>query len=240
MSLESDTFDFIERCGEHVSVGLVLSDLLSNVRRFGFEHLILSGVPVGGDPLEPLVDLNGWPHAWFERYSSRNYAAVDGVCRYCAVTTRPFFWSDVPERLRRSPASARISGEAAEFGLVSGYVVPAFSRFHWQSVLSLASPYRRHELSKRELAAINLMAGIAVGTVESIRERASKQKHLSRREKETLRWAARGKSADEIACILSISVPTVRKHLQRSRETYGVTSTLGAVAEALRRRHISL
>lgn len=240
MSLETETFDFIERCQTHKSSRLLLDDLLSCVRNFSFEHLILSGVPVGNEPPEPLVELNGWPQGWFDRYTNQNYASVDAVCRYCAATRRPFFWSDVPERLRDSVGSKRVAREAADFGLVNGFVVPAYSRVHWQTVVSFASPLQRLDLSDRELSAITLMSMVAIGSVEAMRCPRDDDKLLSRREKEVLLWAARGRTADEIASILFISVTTVRKHLQNVRQAFSVSTTLGAVAEALRRRQIVL
>ncbi|GLQ77999.1 autoinducer-binding protein [Mesorhizobium huakuii] len=236
--MEATAFDFVERCQGHKTPKQVLDDLLFSVGRFGFEHLILSGVPVGDDALEPLVELNGWPKSWFRRYSSQNYARVDAVCRYCKEAPYSFFWSDVPERLRDCPKSKRVASEAAEFGLVSGYVVLASSRLHWQTVVSFASPFERIDLSKRELIAITVMSLIAVSSVEALRSMQKDSKLLSPREKEVLLWAARGRTAEEIANILSISVTTVRKHLQQARRTFGVSTTMGAVAEALRLRQV--
>ncbi|TIX52819.1 MAG: autoinducer-binding protein, partial [Mesorhizobium sp.] len=46
--IDSDVFDFVERCRKHTATGPLLSDLLETVRNLGFEHLILSGVPLGG------------------------------------------------------------------------------------------------------------------------------------------------------------------------------------------------
>ncbi|MER8757900.1 hypothetical protein NKH69_19800 [Mesorhizobium sp. M0976] len=56
-------FDFVERCRKHTATGPLLGDLLETVRNLGFEHLILSGVPLGGQKLAPMVELNGWPPA---------------------------------------------------------------------------------------------------------------------------------------------------------------------------------
>ena len=40
----------------------------NKVRGDGFEHLMSSGVPLGGQKLSPMVELNGRPAASFERY----------------------------------------------------------------------------------------------------------------------------------------------------------------------------
>jgi hypothetical protein len=80
LGIEAGTFGFIERCGVHGNSKELLDDLLRTVKSFGFEHLILSGVPLGGQKLAPMVELNGWPSGWFERYVKQEHAAVDGVC----------------------------------------------------------------------------------------------------------------------------------------------------------------
>ncbi|MGX5851510.1 hypothetical protein ACWGTO_31220 [Mesorhizobium sp. PL10] len=39
--IDSDVFDFVERCRMHTATGPLLDDLLETVRNLGFEHLIL-------------------------------------------------------------------------------------------------------------------------------------------------------------------------------------------------------
>lgn len=240
MSIEQDMFDYIDRCPSHRSTAPMLNDLMSIARRTGFEHLIFSGIPMPGEALEPLVELNGWPPGWFERYVEGNYADIDGVCRFSRATVQPFFWHEVPERYYITAQASRVVGEAADFGLRSGYVVPAYSRRHWHALLSFASCADRLELSRRERIAFNLMAMVTIGCVEDLRSREDGERLLSRREREVLQWAAMGKTAEEIGDALSISTATVRKHLQHVRESYGVSSTLAAVALALQRKHITL
>jgi DNA-binding CsgD family transcriptional regulator len=53
---------------------------------------------------------------------------------------------------------------------------------------------------------------------------------LSEREREVLRWVARGKANGEIATALYISEATVRKHLQNAYRKLDVTSRTAAVA----------
>jgi pimeloyl-ACP methyl ester carboxylesterase/DNA-binding CsgD family transcriptional regulator len=53
---------------------------------------------------------------------------------------------------------------------------------------------------------------------------------LSSREREVLRWVARGKPNAEIATALYVSESTVRKHLQNAYRKLGVTSRTAAVA----------
>ncbi|MBP1858404.1 helix-turn-helix transcriptional regulator [Rhizobium herbae] len=239
MTIEVETFEFVERCRTHRTTDALLADLLHAVRKVGFEHLIVSGVPAGSEELEPLVELNGWPDGWFQRYVERRYADVDGVCRHSRTAIQPFYWQDVPERLSASASSRLVANEATDFGLMSGYVVPSYSRRHWQALVSFASPARQLRLSRRELTAVNLMSMMTVRCVENLRHPDVLEIVLTPREQEILTWAAMDKTADEIADILRISTATVRKHLQNIRRTYGVSSTLGAVAVAMHRAHIA-
>lgn len=240
MTIEQDMFDFVDRCPSYRSTRPMLADLMQNARKIGFEHFIFSGIPLPGEDLAPLVELNGWPQGWLERYVEGNYPDIDGVCRYSRQTVRPFFWHEVPERFFGNAKARQVASEAREFGLRSGYIVPAYSRRHWHALISFASPEKTLALGRRERIALNLMSMMAIGCFEALRDEEEKGSMLSPREREVLLWAAMGRTADEIADILSISTATVRKHLQNVREAYGVSSTLAAVALALQRRHITL
>lgn len=238
MTIEANTFDFIERCENYRTPKALLDDLLACVRQFGFQHLILSGVPVGKQSLEPLIELNGWPEGWLERYVDQGHADVDGVCLHAARSAHPFFWHDLPPPFRDSDASRRVAGEATEFGINSGYLVPMTSRRHWQAALSLASSARRCDISIREQSSINLMSVFAVSAVEALLFPEQNEAPLSLREREVLSWTAAGKSAWETSRILTISSRTVDKHLAAVRGKYGVRTTLQAVVEGIRRREI--
>ncbi|MGO3130286.1 MAG: response regulator transcription factor [Alcaligenes sp.] len=56
---------------------------------------------------------------------------------------------------------------------------------------------------------------------------------LSSREKEVLRWAADGKTSDEISSILDISVATVKFHTRNAAEKLGTYNRTAAVARAV-------
>jgi LuxR family transcriptional regulator len=55
---------------------------------------------------------------------------------------------------------------------------------------------------------------------------------LSMRERECLGWAARGKTAEDIACILDRSVETIRIHLKRACTKLDALNRVHAVAKA--------
>ncbi|WP_235911942.1 helix-turn-helix transcriptional regulator [Mesorhizobium xinjiangense] len=218
----------------------LLDDLLHVVSQLGFYHLILSGVPVRGQKLDQLVELNGWPEDWYRRYLERDYASVDSVCAYSAVSHAPFHWKDIPQLYSGTRESIRVSGEAAEFGIVSGFAVPFVSFRYWQSVVSFASPWKDCTLSARQKAQIVTIATFAGGAVEALTfsDGRKERVELSDRERDILLWLAEGKSAWEIGEILGIAEVTVKWHSRRIREKFGVATTVQAVVEAIRCRAI--
>ena len=158
----------------------------------------MSGVPLGGQKLAPMVELNGWPAGWFERYVEAEHAAVDGVCIYSAKTLKPFLWSEVPAKWSGTEASRRVAGEATEFGIWSGFAVPMLSVHHWQSVLSFASSTKSCKLSPRQQVQLVTMAVYAGMTIQSLSNDEDGEGPLTDREKEVLLWAAAGKTSSDM------------------------------------------
>lgn len=235
--LDNEVLDFVERIDGHKTAGALLDDLLTTVRGYGFDHLIYTGVPVGGQKMAPLVELNGWPAGWYQRYCAQDHSAYDAVSLYSARTLRPFQWDEIPAPFSDTDLNRLVIGEAAEFGIRSGFAVPMLSVSHWQSVLSFASAQPRCELSPRARGQLVTMAVMVGGAVQAMMDEHD-EVELSEREKEVLLWAAAGKSAWEISKILSISERTVNFHLESTRQKLGVAKTVQAIVEAVRRRLI--
>ncbi|MBO6636771.1 MAG: autoinducer binding domain-containing protein [Roseitalea sp.] len=236
---DDDAFDFVARVDEHKSLDALLTDLRLQASKFGFEHLILTGVPVGGQKLEPLVALNAWPEGWFERYVANDYARHDAVCVHAAQSFRPFAWSEVPRQLLDRPTCKRIHGEATEFGLLSGYVVTMSSEHHWNTAVSFGSAESDLVIDKRDRARLSLMATYAGATAEDLLGLSGEADPLTIREKEVLTHFAVGRTAGAIADLLSISERTVVQHSENFRRKLGVKSTIHAVVLAIKRRLIT-
>lgn len=54
---------------------------------------------------------------------------------------------------------------------------------------------------------------------------------LSKRQLEVLEWVSEGKSNQDVATIMGVSVPTIEKHLRLAREKLGVDTTAQAIAK---------
>lgn len=227
-------FEFIDRLKGHSSVEAVLSDIQGEAAVLGFDHFIVTGLPMPNEPLSPLVLMNSWPDGWFERYSEEDYFQHDGVGQWALRTTEPFTWREVPEPLMASKKAGKVMNEAADFGMADGFLVPMFSSRHWQAAVAFASS-DRCELGSQSRSALHLMSIYAVNRVRQILgDVPSPKRALTLREAECLTWIAAGKNAEDVGDILGLSYHTVQTHLRNIRAKLDVATITQAVVEALR------
>lgn len=236
---ETSVFEFIERVDSHISIDDLLDDLLRVVGDFGFQHMIYTGLPVGTNPIDPLVKSNRLPQEWWDLYVDQDYARSDAVCRQVYSTMTPFVWSEADLRFTSGDGAARVADTAAEHGLVDGYVVPVFSRDEWLSAISFGGP-QKLTLSQRDRGALNLIAVYTSSAIERRQQRQPIRATLTDREREVLLWTSAGKSCWDVSVILGVSEQTVRYHTSRIRRKLNAANTVHAVARALQQGEISL
>ena len=236
---DTSVFEFIERVDNHMQIDDLLDDLLQVVGDYGFQHMIYTGLPVGNNPIDPLVKSNRFPGDWWDRYIDNDYAKTDAVCQQVYATVAPFVWHEVDQRFAVKEGAARVAGEAAEHGLADGYIVPVFSRDEWLSAISFGGPDKLM-LNQRERGALNLMAVYASSSIERRQKRRPVRGKLTSREREVLLWTSAGKSCWDVSVIMGVSEQTVRYHTARIRAKLNANNTTHAVARALQQGEISL
>jgi len=236
---ETAVFEFIERVDNHGSIDGLLDDLLQVVGDYGFQHMIYTGLPVGNNPIDPLVKTNRFPQDWWDRYVEQDFAKSDAVCQQVFSTMSPFTWHETEPRFTSREGAAQVAGEAAEHGLVDGYIVPVFSRDEWLSAISFGGPAKL-ALSQRDRGALNLMAIYTSSAIERRQQKRPTRGKLSAREREVLLWTSAGKSCWDVSIILGISEKTVRFHTAQIRTKLNATNTTHAVTRALQQGEITL
>lgn len=236
---EASVFEFIERVGNHTCIDDLLDDLLRVVGDFGFQHMIYTGLPVGNNPIDPLVKSNRFPQEWWDQYVEHDFAKSDAVCQQVYSTVAPFVWSEADPRFASQDGAARVAGLAAEHGLADGYIVPVFSRDEWLSAISFGGP-EKLKLSQKDRGALNLMAVYTSSAIERSQKRQPIRAKLTSREREVLLWISAGKSSWDVSMILGVSEQTVRYHTSRIREKLNAANTVHAVARALQQGEINL
>ena len=206
---------------------------LNFAERYGFTHGVVSDLPRRAERHGNRLLCVNWPESWRQRYRELNYLWRDPSVRGVLHTSEPFTWDEGLAFENYDRASRNIVGEAAEFGLHSGFVVP-INGSGGNAVLTMAG--EQNFLSKRERAELHFAAIYAHARIRELWPEKPRQTlfpQLTERERECLEWASLGKSDWEIGEILSISERTVGSHIDHARQKFGASTRIYAVVLAM-------
>jgi LuxR family transcriptional regulator, quorum-sensing system regulator BjaR1 len=232
-----NALDFIESLEAYTSVSDAMAALGAGFGRFGFETIVVSGLPNPDQRIAPLVLAKRWPAEWFKMYTEKNYDRVDPVVRMCRQSINPFEWSEAPFDPVAEPHAAEVMNRASEYGMSRGFIVPIHGLTGYQALVSLGGIHL--DLNPRSKPALHLMAMYGFERIRRLVEpKAPPQASLTRREREAISWAALGKSAWEIGEILHITQRTAEEHLAVAARKLGAVNRTHAVAIAIRRNII--
>jgi DNA-binding CsgD family transcriptional regulator len=207
----------------------VLDSLQKQFRSLGAHHLLVTGIPMPGRPIEPLVLRAAWGDAR-PGGAPAIVTSDDPLLRLAQRKRRGFVWSgpdDEPADLA-SPLLAAVgaSGERQ----VIGIPISAFQPY--QAVVLAAG--RSLLVDGRTLFSVEQAC---VAAFERLFElaylRPERPGELSARERAVVELSASGKTAAEIADILVISQRTVHAHLQNASEKLAATNKTSTVVAAL-------
>src|SRR5690606_10738540 len=213
---------------------------LAAIGRYGFHRFIISGLPDSGMDVRPFVLLSGWPQEWYERYTDRGYVHHDTVALHCFATAMPFDWSDAPYDRASQAMAGRVMEEARQCGMDQGFCVPVHMEGCMQGVGSLVG--ETGHLDQKSRLELHMLALYAHGRLRYLGEaaEAGRERAITRREAEILKWAAGGRTAAEIAEITGLTPRTINQHCENAQRRLGTSNRLHTVVEAIRRRLITL
>ncbi len=235
-TIETETFDFIERINAAKNIREVYQLLAQELGKFGFTDFLIADVPPPERGLEDQIILNGWSQAWFERYMQQDFYRVDPMARHTREVVEPFFWDEV-EVAHADPEARRVLNEAGEFGLKQGFTVPILGVEGDLSCVTMGGRRVEHQLRMR--AAIHIMSiyaharARALGPTSTGRSVKNGRPNLSEREREVLKWVARGKTDWEIGEILHISKETSFAHVRNCCRKLDTQTRTQAVVRAI-------
>ncbi len=206
---------------------------------FGFNHFLLTRLPDGDRRRfsERLV-ISNWPAELVRGYDELGLYHTSRLVAEVAQTKRPV----VGDRALLAPKEPGPANEAAvaiadRHGLAVSlaFLLHATAGEPFAMVFSGKEPLRRpDDLPQLYFAAVQLFACLEQTFVRHpvVKDR------LSGREIECLRWAAAGKSSDEIAIILGISAYTVSSYFKSAAKKLGAVNRMQAIASAMRMKLI--
>lgn len=231
--MDNALYDLIDGFSDAAADQAVLDAFGAFAQRFGFHCFTYAVFRAGG----VLCFQSSFPAEWRERYLARGYDRVDPVVRATFQRALPFSWDEAC-RAGVEPAQQRIFDEAREFGLWRGLTVPVRESGGDVAVVSLAAGRERSVPGgipggdPVHLGALHLHEALLRrdGGRKDVR---GPDPDLSLDERECLLWAARGKSAWDVAGILDLSEDDVHRHGRSAMAKMGVATKAQALARAI-------
>ncbi|MGW1419899.1 LuxR family transcriptional regulator [Bradyrhizobium manausense] len=179
--------------------------------------------------------ISTYPTAWTTYYLRNHYERVDPVVVQALKDPEPFRWGIGRTTRLMSLAQREVLDQASQFGIRFGFTVPIHDGHGPIAALTFATDLQRPPFEKCIDSHARVLQLMAMYFHAHVRRKLSGGHKiggvlLSPRELECLEWAARGKSAWEIAHILGISRHTVASYLDNVKEKLGVRTIVQAAA----------
>jgi LuxR family quorum-sensing system transcriptional regulator CciR len=222
-------------CATLSQLGILLADAAGEL---GFDHFALlhhESLGCHESREAPYLRIDNYPARWVEELLASGLAVDDPIHLASRHINTGFAWDEVSGIIRLTKRHEMILARGRDFGLRSGFTVPANVPGEPSGSCSFA--VRRSEaLPVERLRCAELVGAHAFRAARRIYPVAAPRQrpHLSRRELQCLRLVAMGKSDWEISRILGISLETARQYVKRARAAYDSVSRAQLVAYGLR------
>ncbi|WP_460417000.1 autoinducer binding domain-containing protein [Pseudomonas sp. microsymbiont 2] len=180
-----------------------------------------------------VVLYNNYPREWNERYKADNFITIDPVVSKCHQSLLPVLWSD--ELFHEVP---HLREGARAHGITHGWTQSVHDVRHNETQLSVSRPRNTiayDELYEKAAQVMWLCNVLHAALSEHHLNLVCPAPQLSTRELEVLKWSAAGKTASEVATILTLSTSTVNFHIRSLITKTNASNKAGAIAIAVMR-----
>lgn len=191
--------------------------------------------------VSPLAAQNSKPHIlhnyspeWERCYWENNFLEIDPVLKLGFKSLMPLDWRSVRQI---SATNNDFFNQANELGVGNvGITIPIRGPNGDKGILSFSTHEKESYWDmylKENLPHINLIAYHLHRIVQQTNMPSMADIKMGRRELEVLQWLARGKSKQDVADILGISVHTVKTYTESARFRLNALNTTHAVSKAI-------
>ena len=196
-------------------------------------HFLVTGVPMPGRPVEPLIIRRRWGN----RPVEEQLGADDAVFRDGIILRGPALVTEFPPEL------------LARSALCRAVVADGGGSMIWVPVNAFQPHQAMVVVAQRDASAVDplLLSGLECVCAEAFRQlfaikaiSPARPGDLSGRERRVVGLSAAGKTASDIAEALAISQRTVHAHLQNASDKLHARNKTQTVVEALRYGQIAL
>lgn len=199
---------------------------------YGGTYVLMCRVPQPHEALADCILMDTRPTAWARRYRNRGYMTTDPLVITARQRVLPCTWSAAMAEFPDDPIAQLIHKERLANGVADGLLVPIHTAKGHAGLVSIAT---KAALSDEALHALTLMSLVVHNLLSAMQQpNASDLEAFTAREVECLQWTAAGKTDEEIAKILGLSVKTVYYHIDGAKRRINASSRTHAVASAIR------
>ncbi|MGV8938127.1 MAG: helix-turn-helix transcriptional regulator [Allorhizobium sp.] len=227
--------DTVGRTMDHTTaLGLQLRVL---AQRRGMDYFLVTAFPQADRPeLAKNHIASNWPPALLEMYAASDAFSRSPLIAKLKENVHPVFFPQLPFVAAVGAAAPDQIGAAfaaAQFNASLAFSLHDKNLKHYAFVFSGV----RDALEADHIGALLLGCMHLLDTsFDVVQKKDEPYERLSARELECLRWSAAGKSSEEIAIILDISVHTVISYLKSAMRKLNAVNRMQAVARACRLR----
>lgn len=200
---------------------------------YGFDHFFFSITPSLGNIHMDSKIITSYPNDIIKCYSSNFLLHKNAIIAHCQTSIDPIIWDETV--FIETP---HFSKEAHALGVNYGCSQAVHDAKGAVSILSLirrstpVSPLELNEKAGDILWLCNQLHSATAVTFSSRQAMNEPIARLSMRESEVLKWTAQGKTASDIAMILSLTPRTVNFHISSVIRKMGATNKTSAVVIA--------
>lgn len=181
-----------------------------------------------------LIRYENYPADWDLKLVGRGQVIVDPILAIARRRAMGFLWSDALVAAQLSAGQKRILDEAHRCGIRQGFTVPANVPGEPEGSINFATRSTR-VISRSRQHLADEVGHAAFEEARRIMDYGNRPLPLlSRREREVIRWIARGKIDADIAVIFGRGIETVRTYVKSAMRKLDVVTRAQLIETALR------
>lgn len=236
------TIDYLDRLGRATGIEIVWKMLCDELSRFGFDRLIYGYDRFGSEnapgPWKDALILSNIGSDYLKKFIEEEHYKHAPLSEWALHNTGARSWSYLDTAYAKmSDIQRRVVDLNMSYGIRAGYSISfATPAPRARAVISMGAKAGLeqadiNDIWRRDGQLISVIANMAHLKIISLPHN-SEHCRLSRRQQEVLNWVADGKTYQDIATIMGVSIGTVEKHLRLVRQKLDVETTPQAVLKA--------